>query len=239
MEGLGFRPLVVARPRVKGEAIASARAILPTCQFDEAACDLGLKRLRHYRKEWDDDHGVWKDRPAMTTTRTAPMPSSHSLVPTTNRHGHTNLLRPTWRGWCNDDYEALIGEHAGCPAYIRGGVRNCGWAARRRVLNIEATSQPAGPLLTHSIRLSARLAVLNTVPVETNALGSPAAHADATRDAGCVDKWAASPSRTLSFTPVATLRQNQAPADNGMSTPCRPTLRAGRILSALLPATDG
>ena len=28
-----------------------------------SGCDLGLKRLRHYRKEWDDDHGVWKDRP--------------------------------------------------------------------------------------------------------------------------------------------------------------------------------
>jgi hypothetical protein len=63
MQGLGFRPRVVERPKVKGEAIASARAIFPTCQFDEAACDLGLKRLRHYRKEWDDDHGVWKDRP--------------------------------------------------------------------------------------------------------------------------------------------------------------------------------
>jgi hypothetical protein len=27
------------------------------------ACDLGLKLLRHYRKEWDDEHGVLKDRP--------------------------------------------------------------------------------------------------------------------------------------------------------------------------------
>ena len=26
-------------------------------------CVLGLKRLRLYRKEWDDQHGVWKDRP--------------------------------------------------------------------------------------------------------------------------------------------------------------------------------
>jgi hypothetical protein len=24
---------------------------------------LGLKRLWHYRKEWDDERGVWKDRP--------------------------------------------------------------------------------------------------------------------------------------------------------------------------------
>ena len=42
--------------------VCLGRAIFATCQFDESACDLGLKRLRHYRKEWDDDHGVWKDR---------------------------------------------------------------------------------------------------------------------------------------------------------------------------------
>ena len=63
MEGLGFRPTVVERPRVKGEAIAAARTIFSSCQFDESACDLGLKRLRHYRKECDDERGVWKDRP--------------------------------------------------------------------------------------------------------------------------------------------------------------------------------
>jgi hypothetical protein len=63
MESLGFRPQVVARPKIKGEAIAAARTIFSTCQFDESACDLGLKRLRHYRKEWDDERGVWKDRP--------------------------------------------------------------------------------------------------------------------------------------------------------------------------------
>ena len=44
----------------KGEAIAAARTIFPTCQFDESACDLELKRLSHYRKEWDDE---LKDRP--------------------------------------------------------------------------------------------------------------------------------------------------------------------------------
>jgi hypothetical protein len=63
MEGLGFRPIIVERPRTKTEAISTARAVFPTCQFDEKSCELGLKRLRHYRKEWDDEHGVWKDRP--------------------------------------------------------------------------------------------------------------------------------------------------------------------------------
>ena len=43
--------------------IEAARSIFAQCQFDEAACELGLKRLRHYRKEWDEERGVWKDRP--------------------------------------------------------------------------------------------------------------------------------------------------------------------------------
>jgi hypothetical protein len=41
------------------QAIAAARAAFARCQFDEGACELGLWRLRAYRKEW----GVWKDRP--------------------------------------------------------------------------------------------------------------------------------------------------------------------------------
>src|SRR3712207_6102310 len=45
------------------EAIASARAAFARCQFDEQGCGLGLRRLRAYRKEWDESRGVWKDRP--------------------------------------------------------------------------------------------------------------------------------------------------------------------------------
>jgi hypothetical protein len=63
MSSLGFHPRIVARPKNKLEAISTARAIFPKCQFDEQGCDVGLKRLRMYRKEWDDERGVWRDRP--------------------------------------------------------------------------------------------------------------------------------------------------------------------------------
>jgi len=59
----GMRPQIVQRPMNKVEAISTARAIFPRCQFDEAGCSLGLKRLRAFRKDWDDLRGVWKDRP--------------------------------------------------------------------------------------------------------------------------------------------------------------------------------
>jgi hypothetical protein len=45
------------------EAISAARTVFSRCEFDEKGCDLGLKRLRAFRKEWDEDRGVWKDRP--------------------------------------------------------------------------------------------------------------------------------------------------------------------------------
>ena len=51
MGRLGFHPTIVERPRNKLEAIAAARTVFARCQFDEEACDLGLKRLRAYRKE--------------------------------------------------------------------------------------------------------------------------------------------------------------------------------------------
>jgi hypothetical protein len=63
MSSLGFHPTMVERPRNKLEAISAARAAFSRCQFDEQSCDLGLKRLRAYRKEWDESRGVWKDRP--------------------------------------------------------------------------------------------------------------------------------------------------------------------------------
>ena len=63
MSGLELHPTVVERPRNKLEAIAAARTAFARCQFDEGACELGLRRLRAYRKEWDDSRGVWKDRP--------------------------------------------------------------------------------------------------------------------------------------------------------------------------------
>lgn len=63
VEKLGFRPIVVERPVNKLESIDRARAVFASCDFDEAGCATGLRRLRHYRKSWDEQRGVWKDRP--------------------------------------------------------------------------------------------------------------------------------------------------------------------------------
>lgn len=41
----------------------AVRATIPVCWFDAAECADGIKALKNYRKEWDEDHGVWKDKP--------------------------------------------------------------------------------------------------------------------------------------------------------------------------------
>lgn len=63
MSDLNFRPQIVKRPQNKIEAITIARGKFASCVFDEVGCATGIKRLKMYRKEWDDLRGVWKDRP--------------------------------------------------------------------------------------------------------------------------------------------------------------------------------
>ena len=59
----GLFPRIVGRTANKMDAIDAARAVFPSCDFDETTCATGIKRLRHYRKEWDDEREVWRDRP--------------------------------------------------------------------------------------------------------------------------------------------------------------------------------
>lgn len=63
MDKLKFRPNVVERPAVKTIAITAARTKMGQSVFHEAGCSTGIKRLKAYRKEWDDLRGVWKDYP--------------------------------------------------------------------------------------------------------------------------------------------------------------------------------
>ena len=53
----------VAPRHLKEDAINAARLTLSVCWFDAAACSEGLKALRSYRKEWDEERGIWRDKP--------------------------------------------------------------------------------------------------------------------------------------------------------------------------------
>ena len=60
----GIRPCAVV-PRIPSEAVGieAVRTYLRRCWFDEASTGDGIWCLDNYRKEWDDDRGVFKDRP--------------------------------------------------------------------------------------------------------------------------------------------------------------------------------
>lgn len=45
------------------DQINGTRRLLNSCEFHEESVDQGLKCLRNYRKDWDEDMGVWKDHP--------------------------------------------------------------------------------------------------------------------------------------------------------------------------------
>lgn len=62
MDQLRFHPSIVDRPDTHRDIIAACRGIFWKCQFDEEGAGDGLKRLRAFRKEWDDIRGVYKNR---------------------------------------------------------------------------------------------------------------------------------------------------------------------------------
>jgi REP element-mobilizing transposase RayT len=59
---LGHFPRVVPNNPID-DGINAARQTLRQWWFDEGECSEGLKALRSYRKEWDEVHGTWKDKP--------------------------------------------------------------------------------------------------------------------------------------------------------------------------------
>lgn len=63
MSNLGFQPNIVERTNNKIEGINTARRKFQLCAWDENACKQGIKRLKMYRKEWNERMGNWKNAP--------------------------------------------------------------------------------------------------------------------------------------------------------------------------------
>lgn len=62
-ENLGIRPIVIAPKLEVADGIEAVRNELNSFWFDETKCADGIKALKNYHKEWDDDKGVWLARP--------------------------------------------------------------------------------------------------------------------------------------------------------------------------------
>jgi hypothetical protein len=60
---LGITPRAVPRVANINDGINAVRRMLGQSLIDPIACDRGLKCLRNYRKEWDEDRATFRDRP--------------------------------------------------------------------------------------------------------------------------------------------------------------------------------
>jgi hypothetical protein len=60
---LGITPRTVPRVANVNDGINAVRRLLGQSLIDPLACDRGLKALRNYRKEWDEDRATFRDRP--------------------------------------------------------------------------------------------------------------------------------------------------------------------------------
>lgn len=62
-EEMGLRPFEVAPKLEVQDGIEAVRNLLPRCWFDAEKCADGLRALKNYRKDWDENRGVWLPRP--------------------------------------------------------------------------------------------------------------------------------------------------------------------------------
>ena len=62
LHDLGYEPEVVPRGFIN-DGITAVRRMLPKMRFDKSRCDILVKAMKNYRKEWDEDKGVFRDAP--------------------------------------------------------------------------------------------------------------------------------------------------------------------------------
>jgi hypothetical protein len=60
---IGLRFEVAPRVENKMDSIQAARKIMDICVFDEEETNAGVVHLENYRKEWDENRGVYKSHP--------------------------------------------------------------------------------------------------------------------------------------------------------------------------------
>lgn len=63
LESLQVRPITIATRQSVEDGINAVRQLLPKCVIDETKCRQGIEALKQYRREWDDKHKTFKQRP--------------------------------------------------------------------------------------------------------------------------------------------------------------------------------
>jgi phage terminase large subunit len=63
LTGIGVRPIVVVPASNPAARVSAARMILPKSWFDSVGCEVGIRLLRAYRRQWNEKMGVWAPEP--------------------------------------------------------------------------------------------------------------------------------------------------------------------------------
>jgi len=63
LHSLGLKPTRVIRQHNVADGINAVRMILPRCYFDAAKCAVGIRALRNYRREWNENAQTWRSHP--------------------------------------------------------------------------------------------------------------------------------------------------------------------------------
>lgn len=63
LRSLGLGNVKVVPAQSVADGINAVRTLLPKCRFDEVACKQGLEALRMYRRDYDQERKIYKDRP--------------------------------------------------------------------------------------------------------------------------------------------------------------------------------
>ena len=57
--GLGLRPIQVVPASNPADRVQAVRTVLPKSWFDAEGCEMGIRMLRAYRRQWNEKMGVW------------------------------------------------------------------------------------------------------------------------------------------------------------------------------------
>lgn len=63
LQGLNVRPIKTVAAANPADRVSASRMTLPRSFFDSKGCEVGLKRLRGYRRQWNEHMGVWRADP--------------------------------------------------------------------------------------------------------------------------------------------------------------------------------
>jgi hypothetical protein len=64
LDNLGVRPIKVVPAANPADRVSAVRQILPRSFFDSVGCEVGLKKLRAYKRQWNELMSIWRSEPA-------------------------------------------------------------------------------------------------------------------------------------------------------------------------------